>query len=401
MKFDFTTIINREGKDALAVDGIGIRNNAPLKPKKEFDIIPMWVADMNFATAPTITQALQKRISHPLYGYFLPSKDYYDAIIQWQKKQNNACKISTENIGYQNGVLGGLISALNVLSATGDAVLIHSPVYIGFINTIEKSGRRIIYSSLKQDATGIWRMDYQDMDRKIKEHHIHTVILCSPHNPCGRVWEKEELQKAANIFEENKCFIISDEIWSDIVLQNREHIPFQSINSYAEEHSIALYSISKTFNLAGLVGSYHVIYDPYLIDRMKSQSDLSHYNSMNVLSMHALIGGYSEEGREWLQELNMVLNENAEFACQYVKDNISGVKCKKPEATYMLFLDCKQYCMKTHKSLQDILSAGWAVGIGWQDGRPFRGMTHIRVNIALPYNRVKDAFQRMRTYVFI
>lgn len=401
MKYDFTSVIDRRGKDALAVDGIGIRSNAPIKPKQGFDFIPMWVADMNFATAPAITQALQDRIAHPLYGYYIPSERYYEAIIDWQREQNNVKKIKTENIGYQNGVLGGMVSALEVLSTVGDAVLINSPTYIGFIHTIKKSGREIVYSPLKQDASGIWKIDYEDMENKIKKHHIHTVIFCSPHNPCGRVWEKEELEKVAEILEKNECYVIADEIWSDILLRGHRHIPFQSINLYTKNHTIALYSPSKTFNLAGMTGGYHIIYNSYLNHQMKAQSDMSHYNSMNVLSMHALIGAYSEGGREWLKELNMVLTENIEYACRYICDNLIGVSCAKPEATYMLFLDCTQYCQRSQRSLDDVLSAGWNAGIGWQDGRPFQGMTHIRINLALPFVIVKEALRRMHEYVFV
>ena len=193
MIYDFTSVIDRRGRDALAVDGLG-HGTCPGAPKDGFDAIPMWVADMNFPAAPSIPEAIIARAKHTAYGYFMPSKEYYDAIIGWQKNRNGVENLLPEHIGYANGVLGGVVSALNVLCSRGDKVLVHSPTYIGFTHSLEDNGYHIIHSPLVQDENGIWRMDFADMERKITEHKIHAAILCSPHNPCGRVWEKWELE---------------------------------------------------------------------------------------------------------------------------------------------------------------------------------------------------------------
>lgn len=400
MKYDFTTKINRIDKDAIAIEGLGKGGSAPNPPKDGFDFIPMWVADMNFPTAPSITETINKRLSHPLFGYFDPRDEYYDAIINWQKTQNHVT-VTKENIGYENGVLGGLVSALNAFSAPGDYVLVHSPTYVGFTHSITGAGRTIIHSPLIQDENGIWRMDYQDMDQKIKKYKIHVAVFCSPHNPCGRVWEKEEIEQAMEVYKNNDCIVISDEIWSDILLNQHKHIPTQSISDDAKNRTVALYAPSKTFNLAGLIGSYHIIYNPYIKDRVLSQSSKSHYNSMNVLSMYALIGAYSETGKEWMEELKEVIENNVVYATDYIKKNLPGVTCAKPQGTYMLFIDCKEYCAQNHKTMDQILEAGWDVGVGWQDGRRFFGPTHIRINLALPLESVAEAFERMKKYVFI
>ena len=352
MKFDFNEIIERSGKDAIAIDGIGKSPTGPKKPKEGFDFIPMWVADMNFKTAPSITEAIQERLKHPLFGYFENSDEYYNAIINWHKIHHDS-DIKKENIGYENGVLGGLISALESFTAPGDYVLLHSPCYIGFTNSIKNAGRNIIYSNLIQDENGVWRMDYQDMDQKIKQHKIHFVVFCSPHNPCGRVWTKEELTKAMEVYKQNNCIVVSDEIWSDIILDDHKHIPLQSINEDAKRRTIALYAVSKTFNLAGLIGSYHVIYDSYIKDRVRAQSSKSHYNSMNVLSMHALIGAYSNTGKEWKDELNQVISKNVDYAIQFINNKLKGVQCTRPEGTYMLFIDCKEYLEKSGIKLSE------------------------------------------------
>lgn len=399
MKYDFTSIIERSGKDAVAVDGPGHDAYAPALPKNGYDFIPMWVADMNFPTVPTIPQAIIARTQHPAYGYFNVSDAYYHSIIRWQETRNGVKELRKEHIGYENGVLGGVISALSCYASPGDAVLLHSPAYIGFTECLTQNGYQIIRSELKKDAQGIYRMDYADMEEKIKTHHIHAAIFCSPHNPSGRVWERQELEKAMKIFEDHEVMIISDEIWSDILLNGSRHLPTQSVSSYAHEHTAAFYAPSKTFNLAGLVGSYHIIYNRSIRDRVTSKGEKTHYNNINVLSMHALIGAYGQEGGEWVDELCQTLSTNVNYACDYIQSHFKDISVSKPEGTYMLFLDCTKWCENHHKTIQQLLQAGWDVGIGWQDGRPFYGPCHIRMNLALPLSRVKEAFKRLSAHV--
>lgn len=401
MKYDFTSIMDRKGKDAIAVDLPGKGGDAaPGGPKEGFDLIPMWVADMNFATAPSIVQAIQKRLEHPAFGYFEPSEEYFNSIIEWQKVRNGVTDLAKEAIGYENGVLGGLVSALNAFASHGDSILVHSPTYIGFTKSIIGAGYKIVHSPLKKDEDGVWRMDYEDMDAKIKANKIHVAVLCNPHNPTGRVWEKEELKKAMEIYRANDCIVISDEIWSDIILNGNKHVPAQSVSEDARNRTIALYAPSKTFNLAGLIGSYHIIYNSYLRDRVEASSSKCHYNSMNVLSMHALIGAYKKEGQEWVDELCQVLSGNVDYAYHYIMDHFEGVELSKPQGTYMLFLDCKGWCEKHGKTVEELLRAGWDVGVVWQDGRPFHGEYGIRMNLALPLSRVQEAFRRLDEYVF-
>ena len=400
MKYDFTTIIERRGKDAIALDALG-EPGVPGIPGKGFDPIPMWIADMNFATAPSVCRAIADRLAHPVFGYFDPSEKYYDSIIWWHKERKHTADLTREEIGYENGVLGGVVSAVQAFSAPGDAVLVHSPTYVGFTKSLTNCGRRLVHSPLILDEHGVWRMDYEDMDAKLKAEKIHLAIFCSPHNPCGRVWEKWEIEKAMEVYKNNDCVVISDEIWSDLVLDGHTHIPTQSVSEDAKNRTIALYAPSKTFNLAGLVGSYHVIYNSYLRDRVQAQSGKCHYNQMNVLSMHALIGAYSKEGAEWLDELCHVLSKNASDACSYIAENFKGVQAAYPEGTYMLFLDCSQWCKEHGKTIDEVLQAGWDVGVEWQDGRRFHGACAIRANLALPNSRLMEALDRMKKYVFI
>ena len=399
MKYDFESIIDRRGRDALAVDALGT-GWAPGLPKEGFDAIPMWVADMNFPTAPTVCEALRARIEHPAFGYFDPRAEYFDAIIRWQADRNGVTGLAPEHIGYENGVLGGLLSAIGTFCSRGDNVLVHGPIYMGFSMSLKNNGYNVVLSPLVRDEEGVWRMDYEDMERKIMENRIHAAIFCSPHNPTGRVWERWEIERAMELFCKHDVSVVSDEIWSDIILDGHQHIPTQSVSEDARQRTVALYAPSKTFNLAGLIGSYHIIYNERLRHRVEKESSLSHYNSMNMLSMYALIGAYRLEGQEWVDELCSVLSGNIDYACAYIQAHFKGVTAAKPQGTYMVFMDCGEWLEAHDMTLDELLQAGWDVGVAWQDGRQHGGTTHIRLNLALPFSRVKEAFRRMDEYVF-
>ena len=397
MKYDFSTVIDRVGKDALAVEEIPFPN---AEVAEGFSRIPMWVADMNFATAPVIQEHIIARAQHPTFGYYNISDAYYDSIVNWHQTRNGVTGLSKENIGYENGVLGCVCSAMQAFTAPGQAILLHSPTYVGFSSVITHNGRRIVLSELKKDEQGIWRMDYEDMDRKLKENKIHFAIFCSPHNPTGRVWEREEIEQAMEVYRRNDCIVISDEIWSDLTLYGNRHIPTQSVSEDARNRTIALYAPSKTFNLAGLIGAYHIIYNPTLKDRVDAQSSLTHYNFINVLSMHALIGAYGEEGQEWLAELKQTLASNVDYAYDYILTHFPGVTLSKPQGTYMLYLDCTGW-LETHGgTMDDLIRAGIKVGVIWQDGRPFNRPNTIRLNLALPRVLLEEAMDRLSKYVF-
>lgn len=397
MKYDFETILDRRGKDALAIDGLGKNPGfTPEPPREGFNSIPMWVADMNFQTAPSIVEKIIERARHPIFGYFDLSGEYFRAIIDWQKIRNGVENLAAEHIAYENGVLGGVVNILNVLCSRGDNIMIHSPTYVGFSVVAENNGYKLIHSSLILDAENIWRMDFEDMERKIVENKIHVAILCSPHNPCGRVWTRAELETAFEIFERHGVFVISDEIWSDIIFSGNKHIPTQQVSAYARENTAAFYSPSKTFNLAGIVGAYRIIFNRRLRERAEKESSLTHYNSPNVFSMHALIGAYSETWREWADELNIVLEKNLRYACEHITKNYRGVKVGVPQGTYMIFLDCENCGVPQEK----ILKRGWDCGVTWHDGKLFNCPHGIRMSLASPFALIEEAFARLDSYVF-
>lgn len=402
MKYDFTSILDRTGKDSIAVDVPIIPGFLELpEPKEGFERIPMWVADMNFPTVPTIVERILERAKHPAYGYFQPTPEYFQKIIKWQEVRNGVTELTQEHIGYENGVLGGVMAALGVMCSMGDKVLIHSPTYVGFTMSLSGAGYDMVHSPLVLDEDNVWRMDFADMEEKIKTQNIHAAVFCNPHNPCGRAWEKEEIAQAMELFQKYDVEVVSDEIWSDILLNGTKHVPSQSVSEDARNRTVAVYAPSKTFNLAGLVGSYHIIYNKKIRDKVRKQSSLSHYNGMNVLSMHALLGAYEQEGYEWVDELCEVLSSNINYAYDFFTTKVSGIKVSKPEATYMLFIDCTQW-LESHEdiTMDELLNKGFEYGVIWQDGRAFNGPNCIRMNFALPFSRVEEALERLDKYIF-
>ena len=399
MTYDFTSIMDRKGKDALAVDALG-NGWAPGLPREGFDPIPMWVADMNFPTVPAVCEAIRTRIEHPAFGYFDPRREYFDAIIDWQSRRNGVTGLEPCHIGYENGVLGGILSALGTFCSRGDNVLINAPVYMGFMGSLTNAGYHLIQSPLRLDEAGIWRLDLEDMEKKIVEHRIRAALFCSPHNPTGRVWERWEIEAIMALYQKHDVYVVSDEIWSDIMLDGHKHIPTQSVSEDARMRTVAMYAPSKTFNLAGLIGSYRIIYNPRLRDRVDKESSLSHYNNMNVLSMYALLGAYGEEGHRWVDELRAVLTENVNYAYDFLTTRVKGVQVARPQGTYMLFPDFTEWLEERGMTLPELLKAGWDVGVAWQDGTQHGGCNQIRLNVALPLARVKEAFARLERYVF-
>lgn len=397
MKYDFETAVDRFGKDSISANIVPWN----VTPDEGFSRIPMWCADMSFVAAPPVMKAINKRLEFQSFGYFELSDEYFDSIISWQNRRNGVQGLMKEHIGYENGVLGGVSSAIQALSAPGDKILLHSPTYIGFTHVLNDIGRTAVHSPLVRDEHGVWRMDYADMDRKIKENGIHLAIFCSPHNPCGRVWEREEIEKAMEVFAANHCVVISDEIWSDIVMPGYKHIPTQSVSDDAKTRTVAFYAPSKTFSLAGLIGSYHIIYNPYLRDRVTRQGELSHYNDCNVLSMHALIGAYSAEGEEWANEMIGVIDENFAYACDFIGKNFPGVQVMRPQGTYMLFLDCGEWLAAHDSTLRELEYRGVRAGVIWQNGEDFFGKNSVRINLALPKALLAEALERLKKYAFI
>ena len=391
MAYEFDKIIDRKGTNCLKYDFARERGHSE-------EELPLWVADMDFQTAPEIVERLQRSVAHGIFGYSEGKDSYFQALAGWYEK-HFGWTVKREWLVKTPGVVFAIAAAVRAFTKEGDAVLLQQPVYYPFSEAIKDNGRELVNSPLKL-VNGHYEMDFEDLEQKIVEHQVKLFLLCSPHNPVGRVWTEEELRRVGDLCVKHNVLVVSDEIHSDFTWPGHEHHVFANLDPKYAEISITCTAPSKTFNLAGLVGSYHIIYNSWLRDRCDKEGSLSHYNAMNVMSMHALLGAYKPEGYEWVEELRQVITGNVDFACDYIAKHFDGVEVSRPQGTYMLFLDCGEWLTAHGKTMDELLAAGWDVGVIWQDGRAFHGQTHIRMNLALPLSRVREAFRRLDTYVF-
>jgi cystathionine beta-lyase len=398
-KYDFTTVTDRTGLDSVKWETIPIPN-AEVQPG--FSHIPMWVADMDFPTAPCVISAMQSRIAgSPSFGYFdLGKTGFYDAIIKWQSERRGMkmTEADKEAITYENSVLGGVSNVIRTYTNEGDPVLLHSPTYIGFTGTVNAARRRIVLSELKQDEEGTYRMDFEDMEKKIVDENIKVAIFCNPHNPTGRAWSKEEIQAFVELCVKHDVHIIADEIWADFIVGDTPFTPTQSVSELAKMKVASMSACTKTFNLAGLVGAYSIIYDKETRDACRALAAQTHYNSPNILSVYALVGAYNE-GAGYVDELIKVIKSNMDHAYKVMQSWGGLVKSQKPQGTYVMFLDWTEFCEKRGKTMDEVLQKCVSVGAIIQDGRPFHGPCHARVNFACPHSSVVEAFDRITKYV--
>jgi len=396
-KYDFNKVWERTGHNALKWD---INPMAGRAKSPDFSYLPMWIADMDVATAPSVVEAMRERLEHPLFGYYMDPDRYYNAIIDWQRERFGVNGLTKANIGYENGVLGGVTGVLHTLTKPGDPILVHAPTYVGFTGVLKNNEMNIVSSDLKKDENGVWRMDFEDMEKKIRENGIQVAIFCNPHNPTGRVWTKEEINDYINLMGKYGITVISDEIWADFMIaEGKKHTPTQSVSDLAKRITCAFYAPSKTFNLAGLVGSYHVIYRKELRDRILKQESLSHYNSANIMSTYALIGGY-EGGAEWVDELCEHIRGNMEYTENYVKEHMPLVDFKANEGCYCSLMDWGRWLEEKGKDMEDLLNDIAWVGLAFNDGRAFHANTAVRVNFACPRQYVVEMLDRLDKYVY-
>ena len=396
MTYDFTTFLDRKGHDALAYDALGLEG-FPLPPIHHY-AISMWVADMNFVACPTIIEGIKERLAHPSFGYFLTPSAYYQHIAWWHLKQFGVKGLKQEHIVYANSVLGALVTTLRTFLVKGDNVLTHEPTYIGFIHAIKDVGFNLVTSSIVEKS-GKYEMDYADLEQKMIDYDIKVFLLCNPHNPLGINWSKEDLLKLDALCKKHNVLIVSDEIWADLVLSDEGHLPMYQVNADARMRSICLYGLTKTFNLASITGAYMVIYNETLRKLIQAELDATCLNNPHLLSVYALMSAYTESGLLWVSELKEVLKTNVELMSTYLQ-GIEGIKFIKPAATYMLYLDCSEYCRKNQITFDELLKHGWEEGVIWQDGRPFGWHESIRINVASPTHIIEEAIHWMKDYLF-
>ena len=380
---DFDKIIKRFGTNSMKWDGL----------REKFgqdELIPLWVADMDFEVSPTISKALKERADHPVYGYTHVSDEYDKSVIDWMKRRHN-WEIDKDWIVFTPGVVPAISYAIRGFTEVGDHIIIQTPVYHHFKHTIEINNRNVINNPLIY-KNGTYYMDLEDLERKI-DSKTKMIILCSPHNPVGRVWTKEELSNLAEICLRNNIIIVSDEIHFDLIYKGNNHTVMANISSKIRDSCIVCTSPSKTFNIAGLQVANIIIPNEELRKKYSRQLEKDHIVRPNIFGQGALMAAY-DESENWLEALIEYLEENKNFFMDFIEKRIPQLKVIKPEGTYLLWVDCSGLNMSSDKLNEFFLHK---CKLALNDGESFGlgGKRFQRFNIACPKNVLEEALIRM------
>ena len=385
--WNFDEPTGREGTDCIKYD----RREETFGVK---DIIPMWVADMDFNTPDFVVESLQKRLEHQIYGYSFRSSEYFQSMISWIKTRHN-WTVEKEWISFSPGIVPALNFCTLAFTQAGDNIIVQPPVYFPFFSAAESHGRNLIYNRLTE-SEGKWDMDYNSLIAGI-DSKTKMIIISNPHNPVGRVWTPEELNNLADICLKNNILIISDEIHCDLVLPGFTHTPMASLSEKIAENTITLIAPSKTFNLAGLSTSSVIIKNPVLRKSFNRIVDNLHVGNGNIFGNTASIAAYTN-GHKWLDALLDYIDNNIEFVKDYCEKMIPEIIPVQPEATYMIWLDCRRFGM-SGKDLQNFFVH--KAGVGMNEGSTFGpgGEGFMRMNLGTTHQTVMKAMEQIEKAV--
>lgn len=385
MKYNFNEIIDRKGTDSLKYD-FAVERGLPK------DVLPLWVADMDFPVEDHIKEALIKASEHAIFGYSDTKDDYFEVLSSWYERRF-FWKVKKEWLVKTPGVVFATAMAIQALTKENEAIIIQEPVYYPFSSTIRANNRKLVINNLvlKKDK---YHIDFVDFEKKIIENNVKLFILCSPHNPVGRVWTREELQKLANICLKHKVYIFSDEIHSDLVYEKDTHTIFANLGKDVEDSCIVATAPSKTFNIAGLQVSNIWIANEKMRDAFKEAIDRAGYSQLNNMGLIATKVAY-KYGEEWLEELKIYLKSNIDFVRKFLKDKLSNIKLIEPEGTYLLWLDCRELGL-SEKERQGLIQnkAKLWLDTGTMFGKAGAGFE--RINIACPRKTLEEAMNRLK-----
>lgn len=384
MNYDFDTVTDRKNTNAIKYD-------LAKKRGKPEDAVSLWVADMDFPTAPCIQKAVAEKAAHGIWGYSRPDNRYYDALKKWYKERHNF-EVQNEWVVNTPGVCFALAAAIKAFTKEGESVLIQKPVYYPFFNIINSLQRKVVNSSLIL-KNNHYEIDFDDFERKIVQENVKMFILCSPHNPGGRVWTKQELQKISEICLVHNVLVVSDEIHSDITFGSNVHTVYGSLSEQALKNSIICTAPSKSFNLAGLQFSNIFIADEKLRKAFSKELDKTGYDEPSVFGIVAATAAYSE-GADWFDSVKSYIWENILFAKNYIEENASQIKVLVPEGTYLLWLDFSKTGLSDSEINDRVLNKAKV----WLDsGSMFgkEGEKFQRINCATPRIILEDALKRI------
>lgn len=386
MKYNFDELIDRSANRSAKYD-------ERIKKFGTGDVIPLWVADMDFRTAQPIIDACKAKAEEGIWGYTSRPDSYFEAVQQWQVRRNN-WKPDIALMSWSLGVVPSLSAIVKLFSAEGDKVLIQTPVYSEFYDVVEAWGRTVVENKLVEE-NGTWHVDFDDFAAKVKDCSI--FLLCNPHNPLGLVWEPEDLRKMAQLCMENGTLLVSDEIHSDLVFHGRRHTPTASLSPEIAKNVITCVSATKTFNLAGLQASTTIFPDAQkkgIFDRFWVGMDIHRNNAFSSVAMEAAY----REGEEWLEQLLPYLSDNFDYVFDFCARYIPKIKPNCPDATYLMWLDCRELGM-SNEELRDFFIHKAKLGLneGYTFGRSLSGF--MRLNAACPRSTLEKAMQQLKAAV--
>lgn len=358
--------------------------------------LPMWVADMDFQTAPEITEAIIERARHGVFGYTLITDEWYQAYQNWWRKRHNF-EIEKDWLIFCTGVVPAISSIVRKMTTVGENVAVMTPVYNIFFNSILNNGRNVLESRLIY-KDGVYEIDFTDLEKKLANPQTSMLILCNPHNPIGKIWGKETLGRIGELCRKYHVLVLSDEIHCDITAPNREYIPFASVSEVCRENSITCMAPTKSFNLAGIQTAAVMIPNENIRHKVDRGLNTDEVAEPNVFAAIAPVAAFGQ-GEQWLDELRNYLWENRKFAQEFTEKEIPDVKAVKGEATYLLWIDCKGILGDTSKLCQFIREDS---GLYLSDGREYRnGDGFLRMNLACPRVQVEEGMKRLKQSVAV
>lgn len=381
MKYDFDEIIPRRGTNSYKWDSAG-----------DADILPMWVADMDFRTAPPVVEALRKRVEHGIFGYVRVPDAYYAAVTNWFARRHE-WQIEKEWIIYTTGVVPALSAVIKALTAPGDKVMVQTPVYNCFFSSIRNNGCGMITNPLIY-RNGTYQIDFADLEQKAADPNVKVLLLCNPHNPAGRVWTKEEHTRIGDICIRNNVWVVADEIHCELVFPGHTYIPFASISQEFLMHSVTCTSPSKAFNLAGLQIANIISADTDIRTKIDKAININEVCDVNPFGVEALMAAYNDS-EEWLEELKQYLFANYNYLRAYFAECLPEFPVSMLEGTYLVWVDCSVLNQSSDETVKTLLEKEklW-VNEGGLYGEAGKGF--IRINIACPRQQLIEGLNRLR-----
>ncbi|MGQ9781052.1 MAG: MalY/PatB family protein [Nitrososphaeria archaeon] len=387
MKYNFDIVVNRKGTNSYKWDYIKTKFGAD-------DIIPMWVADMDFLSPKPVIHAIKNRAKHGIYGYTIRPNSYYQSVVNWLKIRHK-WEVKPQWIEYSPGVVSSINIAIQTFTKPGDKIIVQPPVYYPFFDAVKGNRRRLVTNSLIYED-GRYLMDFEDLEDKF-DSKVRMLVLCSPHNPVGRVWTRDELSRLGEICCKNNAIIVSDEIHSDLTLKGYRHVPTASISPEIADITLTTIAPSKTFNLAGLNNSTVISSNKKMLQRFKEAVESAGLGLANVFGIVASEAAYTY-GQEWLEQLLEYIEGNVSFLTEYIKERIPEIRLVKPEGTYLVWLDCRGLNLNP-RSLNEFMIKKARVGL--LEGSIFGegGEGFLRMNIACPRTILREALTRIENAV--